>query len=591
MAFTIYQANDPGEASVRRLPALCLLALRLLWRAGRRELVLTLCLQALGAVGVLAVVLLGQRVVRDVLAADRAGHGLGGVTRDVAALALLTAVLRFGASVVRSLEQLLTELAGRYAQERILDVAGSVELAAFDQPGFHDRLARAQTGAFRAHQVVMGLVGLIGALASSVGAVAALVALQPLLAPLAVAALLPAAMVASKRGELYYRFAFGMTPRERERQYLAQLQTQRESAGEIRAYELTGFLRARHDRLYAERVAELRGVVRRELRWSLLADLVTALILAGTLLGLAALATSSTLDVPGAAAAAGAIVLFGQRTAFAGNVAGMLFESAIFLEDLASFLDLEPAPLPPGGAVGERVEARDVTFTYPGADRPALRDVSIHVEPGEVVALVGANGSGKSTLARLLAGLYVPERGTVHGRGVAATGVAFQDFLRYMLSARDNIAFGRHERHDDDAGVRTAARRSGAAHDLEPLSEGYESLLGPVFVGGTDLSGGQWQRVALARLFFRDAAFVILDEPTAALDAKAEHALFASIRELLAGRSVLLISHRFSSVREADRIYVLEDGAVVEHGSHEELVARDGLYTEMFSLQASAYRD
>jgi ATP-binding cassette subfamily B protein len=241
--------------------------------------------------------------------------------------------------------------------------------------------------------------------------------------------------------------------------------------------------------------------------------------------------------------------------------------------------------------VGERVEARDVTFTYPSAETPALRGVSVHVEPGEVVALVGANGSGKSTLARLLAGLYEPERGAVTGRGAFATAIAFQDFLRYMLAARDNVAFGRHERVADDAGVREAAARSGAAADLEPLPGGYETVLGPAFVGGTDLSGGQWQRVALARLFFRDAPFVIRDEPTAALDAKAEHALFASLRELLAGRSVLLISHRFSSVREADRIYVLDAGRVVEHGSHEELVAAGGLYAEMFALQAAAYRD
>jgi ATP-binding cassette subfamily B protein len=159
-----------------------------------------------------------------------------------------------------------------------------------------------------------------------------------------------------------------------------------------------------------------------------------------------------------------------------------------------------------------------------------------------------------------------------------------------MLPARDNIALGRHERFRDEEGVRAAARRSGADADIDPLPEGYATFLGPAFIGGTDLSGGQWQRVALARLFFRDAPFVILDEPTAALDAKAEHALFASIRELLAGRSVLLISHRFSSVREADRIYVLEDGAVVEHGGHDDLVAHGGLYAEMFALQASAYR-
>jgi ATP-binding cassette subfamily B protein len=214
----------------------------------------------------------------------------------------------------------------------------------------------------------------------------------------------------------------------------------------------------------------------------------------------------------------------------------------------------------------------------------------MHIEPGEVVALVGENGSGKTTLAKLLAGLYAPQAGEVRWNGAGATAVAFQDYVRWMLPAHDNIALGRHERFGDRDGVRAAARRSGAHADLDPLPDGYATILGPAFIGGTDLSGGQWQRVALARLFFRDAPFVILDEPTAALDAKAEHALFASIRELLAGRSVLLISHRFSSVREADRIYVLRDGEVVETGGHDALVAAGGLYAEMFGLQAAAYR-
>jgi ATP-binding cassette, subfamily B, bacterial len=167
--------------------------------------------------------------------------------------------------------------------------------------------------------------------------------------------------------------------------------------------------------------------------------------------------------------------------------------------------------------------------------------------------------------------------------------VVFQDFIRYALPARDNIAFGRHERYADDDAVHGAARRAGVDEDLRGLRDGYETQLGPAFVGGVDLSLGQWQKVALARLFFRDAPFVILDEPTAALDAKAEHDLFARIRELFAGRSVLLISHRFSTVRAADRIYVLDEGGIVEAGSHAELMARNGAYAELFGLQASAY--
>ena len=209
--------------------------------------------------------------------------------------------------------------------------------------------------------------------------------------------------------------------------------------------------------------------------------------------------------------------------------------------------------------------AEGVTFSYPGSERVALRDVSLHISPGEVVALVAANGSGKTTLAKVLAGLYLPSRGRVCWDGrdtrevdsrelLSHTAIVFQDFIRYALPAGDNIA------------------------------------LGPAFIDGTDLPTGQWQRVALARTFFRDAPLVILDEPTAALDAKAEHELFGRIGELFADRSVLLISHRFSTVRSADRIYVLNEGCVVESGTHEELVAAGGTYAELFALQASPYQ-
>jgi ATP-binding cassette subfamily B protein len=227
-------------------------------------------------------------------------------------------------------------------------------------------------------------------------------------------------------------------------------------------------------------------------------------------------------------------------------------------------------------------------------------DVSLHVGAGEVVALVGENGSGKTTLAKLLAQLYRPDRGRVLWGGVDTATLdqarlrrdvtlIFQDFVQYVLSAGENIGLGRHERLDDGDAIRAAARLADVDEVVTALPEGYGTLLGNEFVGGRDLSKGQWQRIALARAFFRDAPLIVLDEPTAALDARAEHDLFERVRDLFRGRGVLLISHRFSSVRSADRIYVLMGGRVVESGSHDDLMAAGGLYAELFTLQAAAY--
>ena len=281
----------------------------------------------------------------------------------------------------------------------------------------------------------------------------------------------------------------------------------------------------------------------------------------------------------------------------------------MFIDDFLAFTEQappRPEPREPGvpgrepGSFGPIV-AEEITFSYPGSERVALHGVSLRIEPGEVVALVGANGSGKTTLAKLLAGLYLPSEGRVCWGGrdtrevdsrelLGHTAIVFQDFIRYALSAGDNIALGRHEHAQDMAAIVRAAERAGADRDIGSLPEGYQTLLGPAFIDGTDLSCGQWQRVALARTFFRNAPLVILDEPTASLDAKAEHELFARIGELFADRSVLLISHRFSTVRSADRIYVLNEGYVVESGTHEELVAAGGTYAELFTLQASPYQ-
>jgi ATP-binding cassette subfamily B protein len=600
MGVTIYQLNQPADRSRRELPRVIAGALKLMWAAGPRELATVAGVELVSAVGLAVAVLLGRDVLEALVQAEQTGAGWESFLPELVALAVLSILLTVAQALVGRQHQMLMELTTHEAQARILDVTAAVELAAYDDPAFHDRAARAQAGAMRGQQVVHGLIGLLQASAGTLGGIIALAAIQPVLLPVAALALLPAMIVSGRRADAFYRFAFGLTPADRERGYLMQLLTERDSAKEVRAMGLPGYLRRRWDRLYAARIEELRTVTRRQLRWSLLAALASALVIGGTLGVLIALALGGELSLASAAAAAGAMILIGQRLAYAGFSSEALLESAMFIEDYLAFV--QDAPPAESHSVGDRgvrrlggVVAEDVWFTYPSGETPALRGVSLRIEPGEVVALVGANGSGKTTLAKLLGALYVPDRGRVDtataDRAALRRDVAvvFQDFLRYALPARDNIALGRHERSGDEAAIRAAAERAGADRDIEALANAYDTQLGPVFFGGVDLSLGQWQKIALARVFFRDAPFVILDEPTAALDARAEHELFARIRELFEDRSVLLISHRFSTVREADRIHVLDGGTVVEAGAHDELMARGGLYSELFSLQASAY--
>lgn len=502
--------------------------------------------------------------------------------------------------------RILAELVGRHVQQRIAEVASGVELCAFETPAFFDRLQRALMNGSRTHQVVHGLLAIAVSVFTISALGLALASLEPLLIPLALGAYIPLWLAIARNSQAYYDFNYRVTKVDRQRLYLLRVLTGRDEAKEIRAFGLGPFLRARHQRLYDERIGEVRRLARRRIVRSVLGAFGTSglTVLALGVLGLFYLDNRFSLAVAGTAVAA--IVQLSSRLQALVAGAGSLYEASLFLEDYYSFLEehhghATVAPLPVAERVGfDALRAEEVTFTYPGATRPAIEGVTLEIKKGEVVALVGENGSGKTTMAKLLAGLYDPDEGQIlwddlgadrsnkDGRREATT-VIFQDFVKYLMPAADNIAAGRPEWAGHLDRVVDAARRAGADGFISRLPDGYGTMLGKEFQGGHDLSVGQWQRLALGRAFFRDAPFVILDEPTAALDPRAEDELFSHIRSLLVGRSVLLISHRFSSVRNADRIYVLDGGRIREQGSHDALMSQNGLYAELFTLQASSY--
>jgi ATP-binding cassette subfamily B protein len=593
------------ERNLRDLPRLLADSLRLVAEAGRRELFLTSALQLTVAFGLVVQLFVVNRLFEAVLGAGGTDD-FGAIVPELAALVAVGLLLSLAQAVQIEQSRILGELVGRRAFDMVLNVATRIDLLAFESPAFYDRLIRAVTqGQLRSVQIVTGLVGLIGASVAVVGIVVALAALQPLLLPLVLLGFIPLWFVSTRNSRDLYQFTRAMTPNDRQRDYLRILLTRRDTAKEVRAFDTAGFLRRRYDRLYDERILELRALARRRMGRLFVGALASSSLTVLTVGVLALLYISDRMPLAATGAAIFGLYQLGTRLRGLHSSASSLYEATLFINDYNSFLQLEPPLVEQQNAVPmsfRKLAVEDVTFTYPESHRPALDGVSLHIGAGEIVALVGENGSGKTTLAKILAGLYRPLSGRVVWDDVdlsdvhldevrESIAVVFQDFEQYLLPARENVGLGRHERIDDLDGIVDASRRAGADGFIAALPDAYDTMLGREFSGGYDLSIGQWQRVALARAFFRDAPFVILDEPTAALDARAESRLFDRMRELLQGRSVLLISHRFSSVRAADRIYVLDHGKVIEHGSHEQLIEAQGRYAELFALQAASYLD
>jgi ATP-binding cassette subfamily B protein len=605
-----WEESNPWERadarlSPRRLAGLIRASLRLVWRASRSETINLVVLQVLAGLALPAQVLAATWALDSIFAASRSD---GRMEDALPALALALAAMTAGqivATAARHRQRLLPELAGQAAQEMLAEKAAAIDLEALETPAFHNRLNRAQNEAsFRPANMVSDMAHIVSSAVAVVGLAGLLLTVHPLLVAGLLVAMAPLSWASVAGGRAYYRYAVRRTPKRRMIAYMQGLLSQLDSGKEIRAFALGSYLLEHRRRLFDEELADLRTLVGERLRRDVLATLASAALNAAGVVFILWLHFSQRISLAETVAAAGALLLMLPRMNALTGAVGQLHENALFVEDLWAFVAVEsrqhtpasPAPMP---ALAE-IRVDDLTFRYRDRDEPALRGVSMEIRLGETVALVGENGAGKTTLAKLLCRLYDPQSGTItwNGRDLrtcdpdelrSQVAVIFQDFVRYDLSARENIGFGDVNAIGDAAAISAAAERAGAADFLTALPDGYDTRLGRRFLHGHELSIGQWQRVALARVFFRDAPLVIMDEPTASLDARSEHELFKAMRGLFHDRAVLLISHRFSSVRMADRIYVLRDGAVIEVGTHDELMAGDGLYAELFGLQAAAY--
>lgn len=603
--------DEPGPDSSdrpgpRHLIRLTVRAARLAWTAAPGELVLCALLQIVSGAGVVLQLLLG-RTVLDAVVNDRGSSDLGDVLPTLIALAVVTAVAAGANAVLNERQRVLAALVERYVQGRIMDVVALVPLADFEDATFHDRLRRAMLNASeRSWQVSLAIVTLLSALVTMLPLAAVLARIQPIVLPAVLLAYVPLHLATTRNGRAYYEFSFWFTAADRERAYLANVLLAPSAAKEVRLFASERWLRSRYEGIYDRRISELRRLARRRTRRSLLANAWSTIITMAGITALVHWALSGEISPGEAGIAAVAVQQVGSRMRSLGSSAGALHECSLFLGDVTTFLadtvELEPASssAPPAPAGFDRLAVDHLSFTYPGTDVSVLQDVSLEIGRDEVVAIVGSNGSGKTTLAKLLCGLYQPTSGQVLWDGTDTASfdpaslrrrmaAAFQDFVRYELSGRINIGLGSPDDMDDATAIERAAREAGAHDLLARLPEGYDTRLSRAFEDGADLSIGEWQRVALARAFLRDAPFLVLDEPTASLDPHAERELFEAMRQLQRDRAVLLISHRFSSVRTADRIYVLEHGSVIESGTHLSLMEQGGRYAEMFTLQAAAY--
>lgn len=602
-------------AAMRLVPRL----IALVWETNRVYTVTMIVLRLARSVVPVTTLWVGKVIIDDVVSLAR----YGGSARSLwLYVALEMAAVVGGELLARAsglIESLLGDLFTNRISVRIMEHAATLDLHQFEDPKFYDHLERARQGTTGRVALLAQLLGMGQSMLTLISLSLAIAAVAPWLLVLLALSVVPSFVGETHFAALSYSLMFRRTPERRQLDYVRYVGASDETAKEVQMFGLAPWLIERYRRLADQFYDENRALAVRK------AFVSSALSLFGTLGYYAAYVVVLVRTISGSITIGMLTFLaasFRQSRDLIQNLllsASGIYEQTLYLKDLFDFFDVvptirnapnaRPVPRPIGGGF----VFQDVGFQYPGSDRWAVRHLSFTLRPGERVALVGENGAGKTTLTKLLARLYDPSEGRILLDGIdlreydlaqvrQAIGVIFQDFVRYDMRFDENVGVGEVEavrsyldtaRSQDDAppdSIATAAEKSLAASLLPRLTAGYGQMLGRRFEDGVDLSGGEWQKVALARAYMRDAQVLILDEPTAALDARAEYDVFVRFNELMGGRMAIVISHRFSTVRMADRIIVLKHGEIVEQGTHDDLVAAQGLYAELFAMQAAGYR-